>query len=293
MSTAIETSERTDGPSLIAFWGSNEPTSGFRLGSFEYDWHHHVRGQLFCIDSGLAHIQTSKRSWLLSPHTVGWIPPGMVHKAGLNSVLSGWGVMLTPTASDGLPSEPCVMGVSELLRALVRRAATWHHLECLSSEQERVVEVLHDEIRHARREPLHLPLPLDQRLLRITRFLSEHPGENRSLTSLAREAGLSERAARRLFIAQTGMNFTQWRQLVRLVMSLDKLARGETVASVADALGYATPSSFIAVFRGVFGLPPARYFSSQHSAQARSASCTQNTSPSDSSVSSQNNGRFG
>ena len=171
--------------------------------------------------------------------------------------------MLTPTASDTLPNEPCIMGVSELLRALVRRAATWRHLNDLSSEQERIIGVLHDEIRLARRQPLHLPLPTDQRLLRIARFLSDHPHDNQSLASLSSAAGLSERTARRLFVAETGMSFMRWRQQMRLILSLDQLARGESVGSVADALGYATPSSFIAVFRGVFGLSPARYFAAR------------------------------
>lgn len=42
--------------------------------------------------------------------------------------------------------------------------------------------------------------------------------------------------------------------------ALEALARGATVSQVADTLGYATPSNFIAKFRRVFGTSPARYF---------------------------------
>jgi AraC-like DNA-binding protein len=41
--------------------------------------------------------------------------------------------------------------------------------------------------------------------------------------------------------------------------ALERLTRGEAVAVVADAMGYATPSSFIALFRRHFGAPPAKY----------------------------------
>jgi len=44
------------------------------------------------------------------------------------------------------------------------------------------------------------------------------------------------------------------------VHALERLARGEAVADIADALGYATPSNFIAMFKRSFGDSPARYF---------------------------------
>lgn len=46
-------------------------------------------------------------------------------------------------------------------------------------------------------------------------------------------------------------------------MPLERLARGEAVATVAEALGYATPSNFIAMFRRAFGDSPARYFANR------------------------------
>ena len=41
------------------------------------------------------------------------------------------------------------------------------------------------------------------------------------------------------------------------------MADGEAVSAVADALGYASVSAFVAMFRRSFGQPPARYFASQ------------------------------
>ncbi|WP_422527149.1 helix-turn-helix domain-containing protein [Serratia fonticola] len=43
------------------------------------------------------------------------------------------------------------------------------------------------------------------------------------------------------------------------------LANGMPVSSIADALGYATPSNFIAMFRRCFGDSPAHYFSKRKS----------------------------
>ena len=45
--------------------------------------------------------------------------------------------------------------------------------------------------------------------------------------------------------------------------ALEMLANGVSVANIADALGYATPSNCIAMFRRSFGDSPGRYFSKQ------------------------------
>ncbi|WP_343735153.1 helix-turn-helix domain-containing protein [Acidovorax sp.] len=71
---------------------------------------------------------------------------------------------------------------------------------------------------------------------------------------------MSPRTLSRLCQAELGSSFAQWRQQAGLVYALEALARGATVSQVADTLGYATPSNFIAMFRRVFGTSPARYF---------------------------------
>jgi AraC-like DNA-binding protein len=58
----------------------------------------------------------------------------------------------------------------------------------------------------------------------------------------------------------------QWRQHARLTRALERLAEGEAVATIADSLGYATPSAFVAMFRKAFGDTPGRYLSRQASA---------------------------
>ena len=73
---SIEPIEDAGGPALIALRGGDDPDSPYRLGSREYDWHSHVRGQLFCVESGLVRVRTSHGSWLLPPQRAGWIPPG-------------------------------------------------------------------------------------------------------------------------------------------------------------------------------------------------------------------------
>ncbi|MFC2253859.1 helix-turn-helix domain-containing protein [Labrys portucalensis] len=253
--------ERSDGPPLVAIWGGEEPESRYRLGTREYDWHCHVRGQVFCVESGLVHVRTSHGSWLLPPHRAGWIPPGEHHWASVSGATSGWSVVVAPEQARQLPGLPCVFGISELMRALVRRAVSWTMQPSLFPEQQRIMQVLLDEMARAPHEPLHLPMPSDPRLVRIARAVLSEPGDTRTLEQWASWGAVSGRTLRRLMQAETGLSFAAWRQQVRLTHALEMLACGEPVATIADALNYASPSSFIAMFRRAFGESPARYFS--------------------------------
>jgi AraC-like DNA-binding protein len=255
--------ERLDGPSVIAYWTEGEVASEYNETTREYGWHTHVRGQLYCVESGLVHVRTAKGSWLLPPHRAGWMPPGVEHTVTLSGAMSGWGVFITPPECSCLPAEPCVMGVTELMRALVRRASSWVWETQLDESQERIIAVLLEEVRRAQREPLHLPMPVDRRALRIAVALLENPNDNRGLDEWATWAGLSARSLSRLFRSETALSFAQWRQLARLSRGLERLADGEPVSAVADALGYASVSAFVAMFRRSFGQPPARYFAAQ------------------------------
>ena len=89
--------------------------------------------------------------------------------------------------------------------------------------------------------------------------MSENPADGRSLADWARSAGASERTLARLFQRETGMTFGAWRQRLRLLLAIGRLAEGQAVTSVALDLGYESPSAFVAMFRRELGAPPTRY----------------------------------
>lgn len=260
---APDYSDWPGGPALIALRSENagEGDSQFLLGTREYDWHSHARGQVFCVESGLVHVRTRHGSWLLPPHRAGWIPPGQAHSVSISGAMSGWSVLLTAAACVDLPAQPCVVGINELMRALVVRAASWSALEDLGREQNTVVTVLLDELRQAPHEALHLPMPGNHRLCVVADAILARPGAGFNLPALASLACMSVRTLSRQFQAETGISIGRWRQQAQLLHALERLAAGEPVAAVADALGYATPSNFIVMFRRYFGQPPGKYFS--------------------------------
>jgi AraC-like DNA-binding protein len=122
----------------------------------------------------------------------------------------------------------------------------------------RLAEVARDLIGQAGVLPLQLPLPRDPRALRLADRLLADPAMPAELPELARAAGASARTIQRLFLSETGLPFSRWRQRLRLLRGATMLGSGLSVTEAGLEAGYAGTSAFIAAFRKHFGVTPSR-----------------------------------
>jgi AraC-like DNA-binding protein len=220
--------------------------------------HHHARGQLLGSSKGLLSVGVEDGVWIVPAIHAVWLPPHHVHSVRSHGPFHGWGAYVAEAACHDLPTRPCTFAVSGLLREALLRARDWPRA-ALSAANANIAAVIHDEIRLASPEPFGLPLPRDARLQRIARALIADPADERDLDQWADWAATSARTISRRFVAETGFSFTAWRQRARLLRSLEMLAAGTPVTTVALDLGYATASTFIDPFRRTFGQTPAAW----------------------------------
>ena len=101
-------------------------------------------------------------------------------------------------------------------------------------------------------------LPRDERALRVARALLDDCSIDHDLDRWADEAGASRRTLARIFRAETGLGFAEWRARLRAVDGLARLADGASVAETATAVGYASASAFSAMVHRILGGPPRR-----------------------------------
>lgn len=223
--------------------------------------HHHARGQLFGSLRGLLSVGVEDGVWIVPAIHAVWLPPHTVHSGRSHGPFHGWSVYVAEPACVDLPQRACTIRTSGLLREAVLRACTWttDPLAPLDAARQHVAAVILEEIRSLPVEPFGLPLPRDARLQRIARALIADPADDRDLERWADWAALSSRTLSRRFVAETGFNFTAWRQRARLMRSLEMLAAGTSVTAIALDLGYSTASAFIALFRRTFGETPTAY----------------------------------
>jgi AraC-like DNA-binding protein len=169
-------------------------------------------------------------------------------------------VFVDPAAAPHLPSASCVIAVSPLLRELIVAAVAVPRDYPPGGRDERLMQLLLDELRELDVLPLHLPQPRDARLQRICEALASRPDDDAGAEDWARRIGVAAKTIHRLFVRETGLTFGQWRQQARLLAALERLARGERIIDVALESGYASQSAFTAMFRKHFGLPPSIFY---------------------------------
>lgn len=158
-----------------------------------------------------------------------------------------------------LPERAFALRVTPLLRSLLN--ATFAGRNGAKKAELLVRLMLHDlhETAHA---PTFLPMPTTPAARRVADRAINDPCVRIGLTELVARAGTSLRTISRLFPVETGLTFKAWRQRARIVHAMDRLARGQTIASVASACGFASTAAFSYAFRQVTGVTPTMFASS-------------------------------
>jgi AraC-like DNA-binding protein len=231
--------------------------------------HTHSRHQLMYSQKGVIHVSTPTGSWILPPTKSIWISGGIPHALLVKRPVE----LTTLWVARDAPGAPhwagCkVVSVSPLLRELLSVCSEqpWDYPP--ASRSSRLAQVLLEQLEAREQAPLELPELSDPRAERVAAMLRADPADRRPLVELASAAGASHRTIERLFASEARMSFGRWRVRHRMIAALEHLAHGESVSNVAYAVGYETPSSFIAAFRALFGTTPTAYFQDMHDRRA-------------------------
>lgn len=222
--------------------------------------HRHRRAQLVYAIEGVMTVEAGRGLWVVPPLRALWVPAGLVHSIRMTGRVRMRTAYFDRSllSSVELPARPVVVSVSALLREVLVRLVDGQTQG--EERRARLLAVLLDELVEAPASPLEIPMPADPRLRRIAEALLADPADARDLAAWASVAGVAERTLARLFPAETGLTLVRWRQQVRLLRALERLALGEAVTSVALDLGYAGTSTFVKLFRESLGVTPGKYF---------------------------------
>jgi AraC-like DNA-binding protein len=221
--------------------------------------HHHKRAQLIYATTGVMLIITDQASFVVPPQRAVWVPPRVEHEAYMRGHVSIRTLYVNETAVAGLPTTCNVIEVSDLLRELIIEACRIPVEYDVDGRDGRVMDLILTELKSMAHTPLHVPMPHDARLVRVCTAILRDPAQNDALDEWAESAGMGRRTFTRTFRRETGISFATWRQNVRLMEALSRLALGQSVTAVAFDVGYTSSSAFTAMFRRTFGVAPTRY----------------------------------
>ncbi|WP_405792281.1 AraC family transcriptional regulator [Streptomyces sp. NBC_01506] len=218
------------------------------------DAHRHDDHQIVYAGRGVLAVTTDAGTWIAPGTRAIWVPAGTAHAHQAHGELELRTVGLPASDNPLGLDEPTVLSVSPLLRELILAHTHTPHDD--SPERARLRAVLLDQLRASPQRPLHLPTPTSPQLRAVCEILRTNPADGRTMAALGREAGASDRTLSRLFKADLGMTFPQWRTQLRLYHALVLLAENTPVTTVAHLCGWSSASAFIDVFRRAFGHTP-------------------------------------
>jgi len=234
--------------------------------SMEIQPHQHAWGQLVFSERGAVRVETqgpeADHAFIVPPGRAVWIPPGVQHAV---TAIQQADLRTVYIQAGALPWPVCrVMEATPLMRAVVWSLAQddtpTPPTGTDRAREQALMALLLDETQRTRPVHLGLPLPQEPRLRRLCQALLDEPGRHTDLAGWAAEVGASERTLHRLFRAELGTGFREWRAQLLLAHGLTLAARGKSMGAIAAELGYASASAFSAMVTRTVGMPPKRYF---------------------------------
>ncbi len=241
----FETAERP----IVGF--SRDYPSGLTTG-----FHAHPRAQLVYAISGVMRVETRSSNYVVPPTTALLLPADVEHAVRMDGPVAMRELFLREEATDRLGTRSRVIVVSPLLRELIvavcAEPVDWKP----DGRGYHLAELVISEIELSTTMPLGLPLPKDSRLRRVVSALRNRPHDNRGLEEWTEVGNASSRTLARLFRAETGLSFRQWRQQARLTEALSALSVGATPTKAAAIAGFNSVPAFGVAFREFFGMTP-------------------------------------
>lgn len=225
----------------------------------EYPSHTHDWGEFVYSYRGVMEVKIGEHHYLAPSQYGLWLPPRIEHQ-GLNRYeASHCSLYVSAPFTGDLPKVPCALEVTQLTRSILEHLRILTLTSPYSQSDERLLQVLVDQLISAKCAGSYLPGSADPILGPILDFIERNPGDAQSLSQLARLFHTTERTVMRRAKRDLGMPLSEWRQRLRTVEAMKRLDSGTKIESIALDLGYASASSFIAMFKKLVGVTPDEY----------------------------------
>ncbi|GGB02584.1 AraC family transcriptional regulator [Brucella endophytica] len=240
--------------------GERPAPLSFRTESYEaggiFEMRRQPWGKIGYAVRGVMEATVEGRRFLCPPHYAAWIPADTLHCCHNRQNVKFVSVYIERELCAGMPQMPCTLAMSPLVKAILADFAAREIKVPRTEADIRLALVLVDQLLQAPRRESYLPVSDDKLLQPVIEALQAQPDDRRSLAEWARCLSTTERTLSRRFHGALGISFNEWRQRLKLVASLSMIEEGTPVQEIAEALGYSSPSAFIAMFRRQTGVSP-------------------------------------
>ncbi len=222
--------------------------------------HHHSWYQLMYASKGILHVEYQNQIMLVPPQKAIWLAPNCDHgvKAPIGAKFHS--LYFRPDVVTKIGDQNKVLNITPLVRELILTIGNIHQKQTFDETEQRLTQVLIDQLALQSNNALSLLIPSDKRLNLLVTELMKEPSNALSLEEWSTKLAVSSRTITRIFNKEVGTGFKEWRQKVRLLESINLLEQGEmSVTEIALEVGYHSPSAFTYAFKQVFKNSPVAY----------------------------------
>ena len=221
--------------------------------------HRHDWDQLVYAKKGVLEVRSDEGNYIIPTQQAVWIPANQEHSISTINGAQLRSVHLEKSQVDSFGEHIRVLKVNSLVREIIDRASDIEYNADMSIEDQRLLQVLTDQISTLDIVALGLPLSNDPLLLPIFNWQQENPDSCKSLEDWSDELAASSKTISRHFKASTGMSFSQWRERLRLHNAIHWLNEKRPVTRIALDLGYESLPAFIHMFKRNMGVTPGKF----------------------------------
>lgn len=235
------------------------------MGERNTEEHMHLKGQFVYMEGGLVYIETETKTFFLPARHFMWIPPQLKHTIKTNSSEVLMRNLYFPILDDDAPffHSPGIYPVNDLLLQMLMYTNKWNGN---IQDDNKNAFYFAQAIKNVLPEicnfnvPLALPYPKNDRLKNVIDYLEKNLDKECALSQLATHFGFSERSLSRLFSKETGMSFSQYHTIQRMLKALQLLVEKKyQVNEVAYMVGYNSVPTFSNTFSQLLGTRPSNY----------------------------------
>ncbi|BCN26188.1 AraC family transcriptional regulator [Vibrio alfacsensis] len=224
------------------------------VGKHDSGMHDHKKGQLLYAPQGCMTLALDNSISILPPTKAVWIPPHTFHRAIMTNVVAYRSIYFN-CSEYPCPTEFVTIEVNDLLKALIDKMALWDW-DIEATKTQATTALFWEEFQQAKQFEFNLPLPSDRRLSSFRKSVMKDEFIAPELIQLSLTIGASSKTITRLFKAETGMSYQDWRQQWRLFKAIELLCEERQVSDVAHCLMFSSDSAFIAFFKKQTGQTP-------------------------------------
>ncbi len=222
--------------------------------------HRHIdRAQLLVPTKGVVRVMSNNAVWIVPPAKGILVPVDFEHSMSAPAGSELLTVNIHPSLLPSQQNTCRVVQIDTLTSALLDALGRHPRNYPLDSPASRVADVLVDKIRSAKGEAYGLSRPTDPRARGIADALMKDPANSLTLPEWGARFGASERTLARIFRAETGMGFRDYRRQVQMHAAVGLLIEGASITDTAAELGYESTPAFIHAFRITIGVTPGRF----------------------------------